>query len=115
MAHKCDISDIMIDLLQGREGKSVLINHYITPIQDYKDRVLETLHKLKLKIEREEEQQQRDIERMDKILADFEHNGQGREHYNTMRELPATCSKMKGTVKALNMGDLGSETGKNNN
>jgi hypothetical protein len=26
-----EFSDIMIDLLQGRVGKSVLVNHYITP------------------------------------------------------------------------------------
>jgi intergrase/recombinase len=44
--HQCGISDIMIDLLQGRVGKSVLVNHYITPGQDYKARVLQALEKL---------------------------------------------------------------------
>jgi intergrase/recombinase len=44
--HQCGISDIMIDLLQGRVGKSILVNHYITPGQDYKARVLQALEKL---------------------------------------------------------------------
>jgi intergrase/recombinase len=44
--HQCGISDIMIDLLQGRVGKSVLVNHYITPGQDYNARVLQALEKL---------------------------------------------------------------------
>jgi intergrase/recombinase len=44
--HQCGISDIMIDLLQGRVGKSVLVNHYITPSQDYKAKVLQALEKL---------------------------------------------------------------------
>ena len=44
--HQCGISDIMIDLLQGRVGKSVLVNHYITPGQDYKAIVLQALEKL---------------------------------------------------------------------
>jgi intergrase/recombinase len=44
--HQCGISDIMIDLLQGRVGKSVLVNHYITPGQDYKAKVLQALEKL---------------------------------------------------------------------
>jgi hypothetical protein len=42
----------MIDLLQGRLGKSVLVNHYLKPIQDYKDRVLEAVCALKKEIEK---------------------------------------------------------------
>jgi hypothetical protein len=49
--HQCGISDVMIDLVHGRVGKSVLVNHYLTPAQDYKDRVLEALRKLQQEIE----------------------------------------------------------------
>ena len=56
------------------------------------------------------------MERMDKLLAKTVSITDKVESItNTMRELPATYSKMKETVKALNKGDLGSETGKNNN
>jgi len=41
----------MIHLLQGRVGKSVLVNHYLTPGQDHKARVLQALEKLKQEIE----------------------------------------------------------------
>lgn len=49
--HKSGISDTVIDLLQGRTGKSVLVNHYLAPSQDLKDRVLEAVAKLKSKLE----------------------------------------------------------------
>jgi hypothetical protein len=45
--HKEGISDIMIDLLQGRVGKSVLVNHYITPSLDYRQKILQALDKLR--------------------------------------------------------------------
>jgi intergrase/recombinase len=35
--HKHGISDVLIDMLQGRVGKSVLANHYLSPAQDYRD------------------------------------------------------------------------------
>jgi intergrase/recombinase len=41
--HIHGVSDMLIDLLQGRVGKSILINHYIQPGQDYRDRILETV------------------------------------------------------------------------
>ncbi len=48
--HQCGISDVMIDLLQGRVGKSVQVNHYLTPGQDQKEKVLRALGKLKEQI-----------------------------------------------------------------
>ena len=50
--HKHGISDVLIDLLQGRVGKSVLVNHYIHPGRDYKDRILEAINGLKQEIEK---------------------------------------------------------------
>jgi hypothetical protein len=50
--HKHGISDVLIDLLQGRVGKSVLINHYIQPGQDYKDKILDAVNRLKQEIEK---------------------------------------------------------------
>jgi hypothetical protein len=38
--HQCGVPDVMIDLLQGRVGKIVLVKHYLTPGQEYKDRIL---------------------------------------------------------------------------
>ena len=50
--HQSGVSNVMIDLLQGRVGKSVLVNHYLTPSQDQKDKVLQALENLKQEIER---------------------------------------------------------------
>ena len=50
--HNKGISDVLIDLLQGRVGKSVLVNHYIQPRQDYKDKILEAVNELKQEIEK---------------------------------------------------------------
>jgi intergrase/recombinase len=50
--HKHGVSDVLIDLLQGRVGKSVLVNHYIQPGQDYRDKILEAVKSLKQKIEK---------------------------------------------------------------
>jgi hypothetical protein len=44
--HKHGVFDILIDLLQGRVGKSVLVNHYLQPGQDYRDRILEAVNEL---------------------------------------------------------------------
>ena len=41
----------MIDLLQGRTGKSVLVNHYIKPSKDYKDKILQALNELKKELD----------------------------------------------------------------
>jgi intergrase/recombinase len=46
------IPDITVDMLQGRVGKSVLVNHYLTPDSSLKDRVLTALHGLKAELER---------------------------------------------------------------
>ena len=37
--HKYGISDHLIDMLQGRTNKSVLVQHYLTPNIDYRDKV----------------------------------------------------------------------------
>lgn len=50
--HNHGVSDVLIDLLQGRVGKSVLVNHYIQPGQGYKDRILEAVNELKKEIDR---------------------------------------------------------------
>jgi intergrase/recombinase len=49
--HKCGISSELIDMLQGRAGKSVFVNHYLTPSSDYKDRVLTAIAELRKTIE----------------------------------------------------------------
>lgn len=43
---------MLIDLLQGRVGKSVLVNHYIQPGQNYRDKILDAVHALKKEIEK---------------------------------------------------------------
>jgi intergrase/recombinase len=48
--HKYGVSDVLIDLLQGRVGKSVLVNHYIQPGQDYRDKILVAVRELKNEI-----------------------------------------------------------------
>ena len=50
--HKHGVSDVLIDLLQGRVGKSVLVNHYLQPGQDYRSKILDAVNGLKLEIER---------------------------------------------------------------
>jgi intergrase/recombinase len=50
--HKHGVSDVLIDLLQGRVGKSVLVNHYIQPGQDFRVRILEAVNGLKNEIEK---------------------------------------------------------------
>jgi intergrase/recombinase len=50
--HKHGVSDVLIDLLQGRVGKSVLVKHYIQPGQDYKDKILDSVKGLKQEIEK---------------------------------------------------------------
>jgi intergrase/recombinase len=51
--HKSGISSVIIDLLQGRVPKSVLVQHYLVPVgTDYKDRVLQAVSELRLKIEK---------------------------------------------------------------
>ena len=46
------VSDVLIDLLQGRVGKSILINHYIQPGQDYRDRILEAVKGLQKEVDK---------------------------------------------------------------
>jgi hypothetical protein len=48
--HKASISPTVIDLLQGRVGKSVLVNDYLSPSQYFKDQVLDALNNLKEEI-----------------------------------------------------------------
>jgi hypothetical protein len=45
------ISDTMIDMLQGRTPKSVLVQHYLTPGGDYRQKVLAAVAKLKSELE----------------------------------------------------------------
>jgi hypothetical protein len=40
------MSGVMIDLLQGRVGKSVLVDHYLVPSLDHKAQVLQSLENL---------------------------------------------------------------------
>ena len=50
--HKHGISDVLIDLLQGRVGKGFLVNHYIQPGQDYRDKILDAVKGLKQEVEK---------------------------------------------------------------
>ena len=50
--HMHGVSDVLIDLLQGRVGKSILINHYIQPGQDYTDRILEAVDGLQKEMDK---------------------------------------------------------------
>jgi hypothetical protein len=45
--HQCGISSEAIDFLQGRSSTSVLTRHYLTPDASLKNRVLESISKLK--------------------------------------------------------------------
>jgi intergrase/recombinase len=49
--HKHGISDVTVDMLQGRTSKSVLAQHYITPDNTMKDRVLSAVQSLKEELE----------------------------------------------------------------
>jgi len=49
--HKEGISDITVDMLQGRTPKSVLAQHYLTPDSSLRDRVLEAVDKLKSELD----------------------------------------------------------------
>ncbi len=37
--HNHGVSDVLIDLLQGRVGKSMLVSHYIQPGQGFRDKI----------------------------------------------------------------------------
>jgi len=50
--HQHGISDVLTDLLQGRVGKSILVNHYIQPGQDYRDKILDAVNALNQEIEK---------------------------------------------------------------
>jgi hypothetical protein len=41
----------MIDMLQGRTPRSVLVQHYLTPTSDYRQKVLAAVAKLKSELE----------------------------------------------------------------
>jgi len=41
------IKSEMVDLLQGRVGKSIFLRHYYSPGLEYRDRVLESISKLR--------------------------------------------------------------------
>lgn len=45
------ISDVLIDMLQGRTPKSVLVQHYLSPSSDYREKVLAAMIKLKGELE----------------------------------------------------------------
>jgi hypothetical protein len=45
--HREGISDVVIDMLQGRTGKSVLVNHYLAPDNTLQSRVLAAIDRLK--------------------------------------------------------------------
>jgi intergrase/recombinase len=47
--HKQGVSKVLIDLLQGRAGKSILGNHYLQPGQDYRYKVLDVVNSLRQK------------------------------------------------------------------
>jgi intergrase/recombinase len=38
----------MIDMLQGRIGKNIILRHYLTPSSSYKTEVLKALEKLQM-------------------------------------------------------------------
>jgi hypothetical protein len=50
--HHSGISDITVDMLQGRVPKSVLAQHYVTPNNDLRDKILDSLHKLEGELEK---------------------------------------------------------------
>jgi intergrase/recombinase len=52
LSTKEGISDTMIDMLQGRTAKSVLVQHYLTPSSDYRQKVLAGLRNLKSELEK---------------------------------------------------------------
>lgn len=49
--HKHGVSDVLIYLLQGRVGKSILVNHYLQSGQDYRCQVLDAVNSLRQKID----------------------------------------------------------------
>jgi intergrase/recombinase len=53
LLYKSGVSSIIIDLLQGRVPRSVLVQHYLVLVSssDYKDRVLQAVSELRHKIE----------------------------------------------------------------
>lgn len=44
--HRCGVSSDLIDILQGRIGKNILLRHYLMPSNNYKDQVLQALSQL---------------------------------------------------------------------
>ena len=50
--HNHGVSDVLIDLLQGRVGKSILVSHYIQPGQGFRDKILEAVNELKKEVEK---------------------------------------------------------------
>jgi intergrase/recombinase len=46
------IESEIVDLLQGRVGKSVLVNHYLQPGQDYRNKILDDVNALNQEIEK---------------------------------------------------------------
>jgi hypothetical protein len=50
--HKHGVSNVLIDLLQGRVGKSVLVNHYLQRGEDYRDKILYAIDGLKKEVEK---------------------------------------------------------------
>jgi hypothetical protein len=51
LSTKEGISDVMIDMLQGRTAKSVLVQHYLAPSSDYREKVLQSVRNLKAELE----------------------------------------------------------------
>jgi intergrase/recombinase len=51
LSTKEGISDTMIDMLQGRTPKSVLIQHYLAPSSDYREKILQAVINLKNRLE----------------------------------------------------------------
>jgi intergrase/recombinase len=48
--HQGGVSNVLIDMLQGRVGQSVLVNHYVSMSEQHKQQVLKSLDKLKAEI-----------------------------------------------------------------
>jgi intergrase/recombinase len=44
--HEGGVSNILVDMLQGRVGQSVLVNHYVSISEEHKQQVLQSIDKL---------------------------------------------------------------------
>jgi hypothetical protein len=49
--HHCNIPDFLIELLQGRCPRSILLQHYVVPKPSFRDDVLQAIQQLKQELE----------------------------------------------------------------